>query len=136
MRNIILKSSGILLFLFGLFDIFFSVSTIYDLFQLGKAESNPVFLMAIADLVCGVIYLCAGYGFFKEKIWTTKFLFSAAFILIFTFIIIIIYTFSGGNYEEKVFIAIPVRTFITLVFTLLSWNFITKKVNFPGSRFE
>lgn len=134
MKNIILKSSGILLFLFGLFNLFFSVSIILDLFQLRKSESNYVFLIAIANLICGVIYLCAGYGLFKEKTWTTKFLFSAAFILLFTFIILIIYIYAGGNYEEKTFIAIPIRTFITLVFTLISWNYITKKNQFSGYR--
>ncbi|HET7118461.1 MAG TPA: hypothetical protein VFI29_18335 [Hanamia sp.] len=132
MKNIILKSSGILLFLFGLLNLFFSFSIIFDLFKLRKSESNYIFFIEIADLICGIIYLCSGYGLFKEKIWTTKFLFIAAFILIFTFIILMIYIVIGGNYEEKTFIAIPIRTFITLVFTLISWNYITKKNQFPG----
>lgn len=136
LKDIILKSSGILLFLFGLFNLFFSVSIIFDLFQVRKPDVNYVLFVVIADLICGIIYLCAGYGFFKGKTWTTKFLFIAAFILLFSFIILVIYIITGGIYEERTIIEIPIRTFITFVFTLISWNFITRKINFPDTGFR
>lgn len=93
-------------------------------------EGHYVFFVVISNLICGIIYLCASYGFIKEKKWTTAILFIAAFILIFIFIILVIYIFSGGVYEEKSIIEITLRTFITLVFALVSWNFITKKNQF------
>lgn len=91
-------------------------------------------IVVIANLICGIIYLFAGYGFLKEKSRTTNFLFTAAFILIFTFIFLVIYIFTGGIYEEKTIIAITIRTFITLVFALISWNFITKKNQFSEKK--
>lgn len=134
MRNIILKSSSVLVLLFGLFSLFKSLSIIFDLFHIRESEGNYVLVVVIANLICGIIYLCAGYGLFRSKPWTTKFLFSSAFILLLTFIILVIYIITGGIYEEKTIIAILIRTFITLIFTLISWNFITKKNQFSGYR--
>jgi len=134
LRNIILKSSSLLVCVFGLLSMFKSLSIIFNLFHLREIEGHYVLFVVIANLICGIIYLCAGYGIFKEKNWTTNFLFIAAFILIFTFIVLVIYIISGGIYEEKTIIAITIRTFITLVFTLISWNFITKKNQFSGYR--
>jgi len=132
LRNIILKSSSVLVYVFGLLSMFKSLSIIFNLFHLREIEGNYVLFVVIANLICGVIYLFAGYGIFKEKNWTTNFLFIAAFILIFTFIVLVIYIISGGIYEEKTIIAITIRTFITLIFTLISWNFITKKNQLSG----
>jgi hypothetical protein len=135
LKNIILKSSAILLFLFGLLNLFLSLSVIIDLFLAKKPNGFYVYFVVLSDLICGIIYLCAGYGLLKGKRWTTKFLFSAAFILLFTFIIMVLYIFRGGIYEEKTIIAIPIRTFITLVFSLISWNFITRKNQFSEYQF-
>lgn len=130
MRNIILKSSAFLILLFGLLSLFKSISITFDLFNMRKLEGHYVFFVVISNFICSIIYLSASYGFFKEKNWTTNILFTAALILIFIFAILVIYIFSGGIYEEKTIIEITLRTFITLVFTLVSWNFISKKNQF------
>ena len=130
MRNIILKSSAFLILLFGLLSLFKSISITFDLFNMRKLEGHYVVFVVISNFICSIIYLSASYGFFKGKNWTTTILFIAALLLIFIFIILVIYIFNGGIYEEKTIIEITLRTFITLVFTLVSWNFISKKNQF------
>ena len=103
----------------------------FGLFHLREHEGKYVLFVVIANFICSIIYLCSSYGFFKEKKWTATILFVAAFILIFIFIVLVIYIFTGGIYEEKTIMEITIRTFITLIFTLVSWNFISKK--FPAS---
>lgn len=132
MRNIILKLSAVVIFLFGFLTMFMSVSMIFDLSDARKSAGNYVFFLITANLILGMIYLCASYGFFKEKNWTTTVLFCAAFLLIFIFIILLIYILKGGIYQGKTIMTITIRTFITLIFTLISWNFITKKNQFSG----
>jgi ABC-type transport system involved in multi-copper enzyme maturation permease subunit len=100
------------------------------LFHARESEGKYFLVVVIGNFICGIIYLCAVYGFFKEKNWTTNILFIAAFILLFTFVILVIYIFTGSVYEEKTILNILIRTFITLVFTLISWNYITKKKQF------
>ena len=127
MRNIILKSSAIFLLLFGLISLFMTISIIFDLFNLRKSEGNYVLFIVYANLICAIIYVCAGYGFFKEKNWTTIWLFVASCILIVAFIALLVFIFTGGIYEEKTIIAMTFRTFITLIFTGISWKYLSKK---------
>lgn len=127
MRNTILKSSAIFLFLFGLLSLFMTTSIIFDLFGIREMEGNYVLFIVYANLICAIIYICSAYGFFKEKSWTTICLFVAASILILAFIGLLIHIYMGGVYEEKTIKAMAFRTFITLVFTGISWNYLSKE---------
>lgn len=127
MRNIILKSSAVFLLLFGLVSLFMTTSIIFDLFNLRRSEGNYVLFIVYANLFCAIIYVFAGYGFFKEKNWTTICLFVASCILIVAFIALLVFIFTGGIYEEKTIIAMTFRTFITMIFTGISWKFLSKK---------
>lgn len=127
MRNIILKSSAVFLFIFGLLSLFMTTSVIFNLFDIREMEGNYVLIVVYANLICAVIYVCSAYGFFKEKNWTTICLFVAASILILAFIGLLIHIYMGGVYEEKTIKSMSFRTLITLVFTGISWNYLSKE---------
>jgi hypothetical protein len=127
MRNIILKSSAVFMLLFGLVSLFMTTSIIFDLFQIRKMEGHYVSFIVYVNLICAIIYLISVYGFLKEKRSTTTYLFVASSILIISFIAFLIYISNGGIYETKTVKAMSVRILITIVFTGISWNYLSRK---------
>ncbi|MEO9144133.1 MAG: hypothetical protein ABI237_01125 [Ginsengibacter sp.] len=128
MRNSILKLSGAFLLLFGMVSVFMTTSVLLDLFGIRKIEGNYVPFVVYANLICGILYLFSGYGFWKEKKWTTRVLFIAACILIVTFSFALVYISEGGIYETKMVKAMTFRTIITIVLTGVSWKYISEKI--------
>lgn len=126
MRKFILKSSAVFLLLFGLLSLFMTISVIFDLFDVRKMEGNYVLFVVYANLVCAIMYLFSAYGFFTEKQWTTMCLFVAACILILAFVGLLIHIVTGGIYELKTIMAMTFRTFITMVFTGISWYYLSR----------
>src|SRR6185312_1012861 len=127
MRKIILKSSAVCMFLLGLVSLFMTTSIIFDLFQIRKIEGHYVPFIVYVNLICAVIYLISVYGFLKEKKSTTTYLFIASFILVIAFIAFLIYISKGGVYEAKTVKAMSVRILITVAFTGISWNHLSRK---------
>lgn len=127
MKKIILKSSGIFMLLLGLVSLFMTTSIIFDLFHIQQMEGNYVSFIVYANFICSIIYLISAYGFFKEKKSTTVCLFVASSILILAFIAFWIYIEKGGVYEIKTVKAMSVRTLITIAFTGIAWNYLSKK---------
>jgi uncharacterized membrane protein (DUF2068 family) len=127
MKNSILKIASSFLLLFGCVSIFMTVSVIFDLHGIRKLEGNYVLFVVYANLVCGVIYLLASYGFFKQKKWTTLLLGVAFFILIIAFIGLGLYIYAGEIHEDKTVNAMIFRIFITLLLYYVAWKFISSK---------
>jgi hypothetical protein len=112
---------------FGLLTLFLSTSIIFDWFGIRAKEGNYVLFVVWANFICSLLYLFAAYGFIKAKKWTVLLLGLAIIIMISTFIIFIIYIYSGGIYETKTVGALIFRTIITLVFVVLAYFTIAKK---------
>lgn len=127
MRKIILKSSSAFMLILGLASIFMTTSIIFDLYKLRELEGHYVPFIVYVNFICAIIYLIASYGFFKEKKSTTSYLFIASSILVIAFIALLIYIFKGGVYELKTVKAMSVRTLITIAFTGIAWNYLSKK---------
>ena len=117
MRKIILKSSG----------VFLTTLIIFDLFNIRQMEGNYVPSIVYANLICSIIYLVAAFGFFKEKKSAASYLFVASSILVLAFIGLLIYILKGGTYEMKTVKAMVVRILITISFTGIAWNYLSKK---------
>jgi hypothetical protein len=127
MRNVILKASSVFMLLFGLVSLFMTTSIIFDLFQIRKMEGHYVSFIVYVNFICAIIYLIAAYGFLKEKKSTTIYLFVAGSILVIAFIVFLIYISRGGIYETKTVKAMSVRILITIAFTGISWNYLSRK---------
>lgn len=125
--KIILYLTGAIVAFFGIITLFMSTAVIFGLFDIREIEGNYVLFVVIANFICAFLYLAAAYGFFTRKKWTTMIMNAALAILIITFIGLGIHIYSGGVYEEKTVKAMLFRTFLTIAFALISFNFITKK---------
>ncbi|HLV41982.1 MAG TPA: hypothetical protein VKY37_06875 [Brumimicrobium sp.] len=128
MKRIITYASAIILLAFGMLTLLLSTSVIFDLFGIREMEGNYVPLIVWANFIVSLFYLIGAYGFFMEKVWTTKLLGVGTVLLILAFIYLIIHIFSGGIYEDKTVGAMIFRTALTFGFTLLSYfSFRNKK---------
>ena len=127
MKNIILKIAGSFLLLFGCVSIFMTISVIFNLFGIRKLEGSYVLFVVYANMICGVLYLLAGYGFFKQKEWTSLLLGISFLILLLALIGLVFHIYSGEIYEHKTVNAMIFRTVITLLLYYVSWRFISKK---------
>ena len=112
---------------FGLLTLFLSTSIIFDLFGIRAKEGNYVLFVVWANFICSSLYLFAAYGFIKAKKWTVLLLGLATLVLIITFIIFMIYIYSGGIYETKTVGALIFRAIITFVFVIFAYFTINKK---------
>lgn len=125
--KLILNITGAFVAFFGAVTLFMSTSVIFDLFGIREKEGNYVLFVVVANVICSLLYLAAAYGFLARKKWTTLMLKIAAGLLMVTFIGLGIHIYSGGIYEQKTFGAMIFRTFLTIGFALISYNYISKK---------
>lgn len=125
--KVILNISGGLLFLFACITLFMSTSIILDLFGIREKQGNYVLFIVLANFFCSILYIIASYGFFSQKIWTSKALRIAIVLLILSFIGFVIYIYVGGDYEVKTIYALIFRLFISLIFLYMAKKFISKK---------
>ncbi len=127
MRKVVLRFSAACMLIFGLVTMVVSVSFMFNLFQIRKPQDHYVFFILFISFLCSFIYLFAAYGFFKEDRRTTIALFIAAAILILAFMGLLVYIMMGGLYEMITIRSLILRTFITVVFTAVSWNYLVKQ---------
>jgi len=127
MRKVILRFSAACMLIFGLATMIVSVAFMFNLFEIRKPEEHFVFFVLFISFLCSFIYLFAAYGFFKEDKRTTIALFIAAAILILAFMGLLVYILTGGLYEMITIRSLILRTFITIVFTVISWNYLVKQ---------
>jgi|SRR6185437_4817716 len=129
MKPIVLFISGFIIALFGVVTLFMSTSVIFGLFDIREKEGNYVLFVVIANFICAFLYLAAAYGFFARRKWTTMLLNFAVGVLVITFIGLGIHIYSGGIYEQKTIAAMIFRTLLTIGFTLVSFNYISREKN-------
>jgi hypothetical protein len=127
--KIILNMTGAVIALFGIVTLFMSTSVIFGLFDIREKEGNYVLFVVIANFICAFLYLAAAFGFFTRQRWTTMILNISVSVLIITFIGLVIHIYSGGIYEHKTISAMIFRTFLTIGFALISFNYISKNRN-------
>lgn len=127
MKNIILKITAAIILLFSLITIFTSAAVLFDLFGVREKQGNFVFFVVASNFIIGISYLWTVYGFFKEKKWTTFLLTIILSVLIISFSALLIHISSGGIYEMKTIYAMIFRISITLLFTVISWLFISRE---------
>ena len=125
--KIILYITGAIVAFFGIITLFMSTSVIFGLFDIREKEGNYVLFVVVANFICAFLYLVGAYGFFTSQKWTTMSMNASVAILIITFIGLGIHIYSGGIYEQKTVKAMLFRTFLSIGFALISFNYITKK---------
>ncbi len=128
MKTIILKISATILLVFALITLFMSGSVIFDLFGIRAKEGNYVLFVVVSNFLCAFLYLISVYGLYFQKKWTTSLLGVSLGILLLSFAGLIWHINTGGMYEEQTVKAMLFRMGITLVFTILSWRYISKRI--------
>lgn len=122
MKNIIKKSSGIFLLLFGAVSLFMTLSIFFDLFGIREKEGNYILPVVWANFFCAILYLVAGYGFFTNQKWTQKPLGISFIILTIAYLVLALHIKDGGLYETKTVIAMAFRTGITFILFLVAFK--------------
>jgi len=122
MQKYRLYIAGILLAAFALLTLYLSGSILFDLFGMRAKQGDYVMFVIWVNFIAGLLYLLASYGFFAEKIWTSKILILAILILITGGIGLYIHINSGGVYMPKTIKAIAFRMGVTLIFLGISYK--------------
>lgn len=120
-----LKISAILLTLFALITVVMSGSVIFDLFGIRAKEGNYVLFIVVSNFISGFLYLISAYGMFFQKKWTTRLLVFITSILVLSFAGLLWHINGGGIYEQQTIKAMLFRIGITILFTGISWRFMT-----------
>lgn len=107
---------ALFIIVFGLLTLFLSSGLVFDWFGVRAQEGNYVPFVAVANLICSLLYLFSGYGIITKRLWTTKVLSISAGILIITFAMFLLHIDTGGIYETKTIGALIFRISITLLF--------------------
>jgi len=100
-----------------------SSSVLFDWFGIREKEGNYVPGIVWANFVCGILYLVAAYGIFKNQTWSRFPLTISVIILIIAYIGLFIHINNGGLYETKTVGAMAFRIGVTALFL-----FITTKI--------
>jgi hypothetical protein len=128
MKTVILKIVATILLLFALITLFMSGSVIFDLFGIRAKEGNYVLFVVVSNFICAFLYLISAYGLYFQKKWTASLLSVSLGILVLSFAGLLWHINTGGMYEEQTVKAMLFRIGITLVFTILSRRYISKKI--------
>jgi hypothetical protein len=121
MKKIVRIASGLILFAFGALTLFMGTSVLLDLFGLSAEMGHYVPFIVWANIICGFLYLAAGFGFIRNKPWTTRLLIIATIILLIAFVGLFVYINSGGVYEIRTVKAMTFRTALTIAFSGISY---------------
>jgi hypothetical protein len=119
---------ALLLAIFGLLTLFLSTSIIFDLFDIRIREGHYVLFVVVANFISSLLYLISAYGFFRKKKWTLSLLATSAAVLFIAYILLLVYIYVGGLYEEKTISAMIFRIVLTLGFAGASYLLINKKI--------
>lgn len=127
MKQVILKTSSVILIVFALITLFMSSSVIFDLFGIREKEGNYVLFVVVSNFIAGFLYLSGAYGLLLAKKWTTSLLLFTTIILIISFIGLLIHIYTGGVYEQKTITAMLFRIGITGLYSIIAWFTLQKK---------
>ncbi len=116
------------LFLFGMITLFLSSSIFFDLFGIREKEGDYVLFVVIANFIASILYLFAGYGFLKSKLFTAKILYLSIAVLVAAFAGLLVHVYSGGIYETKTIGAMVFRIALTCIFAVAAYFMINKKI--------
>lgn len=128
MNTKLIKIAGFLSAFFGLLTVFAGGSVIFDLFGIREIEGNYVPFVVWANLICGLLYLVASYGFFSRKDWTGTLMKWSLWILVAAVIVLMVWIWNGEPYENKTIAALGFRILVTLG---LLWVANSIKKKFP-----
>jgi hypothetical protein len=128
MKKTIHYFSVTVLTIFGLLTLFLSTSLIFDLFGIRAKEGNYVPFVVWANFISSMLYLISAYGFIKRKKWTVSLLGVSIVILIAAYVCLFLRINAGGLYEIKTVGAVAFRIGVTLLFTILAFFTINKRV--------
>ena len=115
-----------ILLIFGLVTLFLSSSIFFDWFGVREEEGNYVLFVVIANFIASILYLVAGYGFLKNKLFTAKVLWISVAVLVAAFVGLLVHVSSGGIYETKTIFAMIFRIALTCLFALAAYFMINK----------
>lgn len=128
MKKIILIISALALLAFATLTFYLSSSLIFDLFGMrAKQGEDFVEFVAWANLISSLIYFVSAYGLAFQKRWTTLTLSLALVLMAISFVAFNLYVNAGGAHLDKTFGALIFRMGVTLVFTAISYGFISRK---------
>lgn len=119
-KKIILYLSAAVLIVFALMTLYMGGSVIFNLFGVRAKVGHYVTSVVVANFIAAILYLFAVYYMLRGSKMAFKILMIASAILILAFIVFILHVSGGGEYEERTFIALPVRTGITIFFAGLT----------------
>lgn len=128
MKNAVPLINASLLAAFGLMTLFLSSSLIFDLFGLREKEGVVVLFVVWANFISSFLYLAAAFGFLKIRKWTMPLLAVAGLILITAFTGFMVHISRGGLYATQTTGALIFRITLTIVFALLAYFMITRKL--------
>lgn len=109
MKSIRFYLVAALLAAFGLLTVFMSGSVIFDLFGIRAREGNYVPLVVWANLVSGLTFLVAAFGYLKGRPWAARPLFLSLALLVLAFVGLFIHIAVGAPYETKTVFAMIFR---------------------------
>lgn len=115
MKSIGFWSITLALSLFGVVTVFLSGSVILDLFNIRSHEGNYVLFVVWANLLSGLLFLAAAFGFIKKKMWQATPLAVSAGILTLALLGLVVHINAGGLYENKTVGAMIFRIAINLI---------------------
>lgn len=116
-----------LLLIFGLITLVLSSAIFFDWFGVREMEGNYVLLVVIANFIASLLYLFAGYGFLKKKLFTAKILWASVAVLAAAFAGLLIHINSGGLYETKTISAMIFRIVLTAILALAAYFMINRE---------
>lgn len=126
MKKTILYITAFVIALFGLITLFLSLSIVFDWFDIRVKEGNYVLFVVLANLISSILYLLSAYGIVRFKKWATQVLGASVIILVAAFIGLLLHINAGGIYETKTIGAMIFRISLTLIFTVISYVYISK----------
>ena len=127
MKPLILKIAAFILLAFALVTLFMSGSVIFDLFDIREKEGNYVLFVVVLNFLCGFLYLLSAFGLFFRKKWATRLLFTSTAILLISFAGLLWNIKTGGIYEQQTVKAMLFRIGMTILFTGISWRYISQE---------
>jgi hypothetical protein len=126
MNTKLIKFAAFVSAFFGLLTVFAGGSVIFDLFGMRETEGNYVPFVVWANLVCGLLYLIASYGFFSRKDWTATFMKLSLWVLVAAVIVLSFCIWNGELYENKTIVALGFRILVTLGLVWVANSFKSK----------
>ncbi|MBE2247277.1 MAG: hypothetical protein IAE67_08465 [Candidatus Competibacteraceae bacterium] len=116
-----------LLTAFGLLSVILTSGVLLDLFQLHGEDANNVQFIVITNLICGVLYIIAAYGYNRNEPWTYKLLAFITLVLVLAFVALQIHIGRGGLYEEETIRAMIFRMVFSSIMTLSTYITLKRK---------